>query len=1041
MAEPLTRTAPEGADAARAKLFLSYSRKDLEFADRLSKALGARDQDVWVDLDGIQPSEDWMKAIHAAIEGADAVVFVVSPDSVDPASVCAREVEHALAHNKRLIPIACRVVDTRVVPVAEPIGKLNWVRSVAADEFDTAIDTLLVAIQTDLEWAKQHTRILERAVEWNAARRDDSFLLQKNDLAAAERWLALGPSKEPKPTELQTRYILDSRASAAKRQRVILAAVSTGLVITVILAVLAWIQRSEAVSQANIALARQLAAQAEVATTERPALLERGVLLAVESLDRYPTLEADRFLRSAVPLLPRAVGGAMKHQGAVQAVTFSPDGKRIATASWDGTAGVWDAATGRRLLSLPTREPNHRVTAVTFSPNGALLATAGTDGNAQVWDAANGQRLGSPMTFRPSGTNGVVFSTDGSYLATVNEHSADVWEFHLEDGMSRKVFSTSDAQPAFPCAPLSAFAFSPDGQHAAVSCRGALGIWETGNWSRITTIPSRIRPGLIPPLHPIVFSADGRYLASADEVYEVATGTLTLELHAPAPVSAVAFSHDGDFIALASGDGVRLVKSSDGVQLAQLNHTRTVRALDFSPDGQALATAGDDNTARIWRWDPLREETRISSAASVWSVDFSPDGKSLATGSEDGSAGIWQAATTPPFAPDELYAEPDGRVVAMSANGRFVALERGDRVEVREVPGGREVGRAVFYDDAAQNLEIAQASLSPDGRYLWMAVRERSRMIGRVRRPGEVQNTVRVWDVSGGAAIASIDYDSVPGNVVFSPDARLLVTDDDTTLRLWDVAGKREVTSITHGQAPAAPVFSADGAHLAIVEPGVVRIFETTKLEEIRHLPIGDTTFRVVAFTSDGRYVAAGSNETVHIWELAGEGSGTTLPVKYASALLFSPDGKQLVTANWNFFDPTDRSIRIWDVAQRREADRLPLLDIERASFVDSTHTQLAFTADGRTLASWNQGVLRIWGMRTRREMERWDSGDTTQLYFSADGSYVIALGSTTAAAWRLGAPVQLAKACTRATRNLSQEEWRLFLGDAEYRKTCPDLP
>ena len=661
---------------------------------------------------------------------------MVSPDSVDPASVCAREIEHALAHNKRLIPIVCRVVDTRVVQVPEPVGKLNWIRSFDANDFDLAIAKLMAAIQTDLEWAKHHTRILERAVEWNAARRDDSFLLQKNDLAAAERWLALGPNKEPKPTELQTRYIFDSRASAAKRQRFMLSAVSTGLVITMVLAVLAWFQRGEAISQANVALARQLAAQAEVATSERPALLQRGVLLAVDSLERYPTLEADQFLRSAVPLLPRAVGGAMEHKGAVQVVTFAPDGKRVATASWDGTAGVWDAATGRQLLSLQHGPQNQRITAVSFSPNGALLATAGTDGTAQVWDVANGQRLGSPMTFTPTAMNGVVFSAGGNYVATVSEGGADVYELNAPDGTSRKVFSTSVVDPAFPCVPLSAFAFSPEGKHAAVSCRGQLRIWETASWSPMVTIPRKIRPGLRPPLHPIVFSADGRFLASADEVYEVATGNLALAMHSPAPVSAVAFSHDGDSIALASGDSVLVVKSSDGVQLAQLNHARTVRALDFSPDGKELATASEDNTARIWRLDPVRESTRISHGAPVWSVDFSPDGKYLATGSEDGRAGIWQAAPAA-FAADEVYGEAGVRVVAISANGKFLAVERGDLVEVREVPGGREVGRTQFHDDAAPNLEVAQASLSPDGRYLWMAVRERSRMVGHGRRAGK----------------------------------------------------------------------------------------------------------------------------------------------------------------------------------------------------------------------------------------------------------------------------------------------------------------
>src|SRR4029450_2179311 len=145
-------------------------------------------------------------------------------------------------------------------------------------------------------------------------------------------------------------------------------------------------------------------------------------------------------------------------------------------------------------------------------------------------------------------------------------------------------------------------------------------------WSATVSTPRKIRPGLIPPQHPIAFSADGRYLASADEVYDVATGNLTLELHSPAPVSIVAFSRDGESIALASGDGVRVVKASGGVQLAQLNHTRAVRALDFSPDGKQLATAGDDNTARIWQLDSAGEGTRISLRAQVWSVAFSPDG-------------------------------------------------------------------------------------------------------------------------------------------------------------------------------------------------------------------------------------------------------------------------------------------------------------------------------------------------------------------------------------------------------------------------------
>lgn len=315
--------------SSHAKLFISYSRKDRSFVERLSEALKAGGQDAWVDLEDILPSEDWLNAVHSAIEAADAFVFVVSPDSVDPTSICEKEIDHAVAHNKRIILVVCRSVDTRAVRVPEAIRRLNWVFFIDPDGFQQSFEKLVAAIETDLEWVKQHTRLLERAVEWDAAKRDESFLLQKNDLAAAEVWLTLGPTKEPKPTALQTQYVIDSRTSATKRQRIALGGVSVSLVITMVLVVLAWSQRNKAVSEASIALARQLAAQAEMIGSDRPNLLQGGVLLAVESLKRYPTLEADQLLRQGLPLLPRAVGRPIKHHGPVQAVTFSPDGTRL----------------------------------------------------------------------------------------------------------------------------------------------------------------------------------------------------------------------------------------------------------------------------------------------------------------------------------------------------------------------------------------------------------------------------------------------------------------------------------------------------------------------------------------------------------------------------------------------------------------------------------------------------------------------------------------------------------------------------------------
>src|SRR5213596_3121880 len=106
------------------EVFVSYSRKDKDFVRRLDEALKSRGREAWVDWEDIRPTEEWMQAIYGAIEGADAFVFVLTPDSVASA-VCGREIAHAAAQNKRMVPIVARDVDAARVP--EELAKLNWI--------------------------------------------------------------------------------------------------------------------------------------------------------------------------------------------------------------------------------------------------------------------------------------------------------------------------------------------------------------------------------------------------------------------------------------------------------------------------------------------------------------------------------------------------------------------------------------------------------------------------------------------------------------------------------------------------------------------------------------------------------------------------------------------------------------------------------------------------------------------------------------------------------------------------------------------------
>ena len=235
------------AAAQRSEVFISYSRKDREFVKRLEAELERRGREAWVDWEGIRPAEEFMQAIFPAIEGTDTFIFVLSPDSVT-SEICGKELAHAVSHNKRMIPIMARDTDAKAVP--EPLAKLNWVFARDADSFEAAADFLISALDTDLGWVRAHTRLLTRAIEWEGKGKSNSFVLRGEDLGAAEQWLAqAGAEKERQPTALQTEYIIASRKAATKRQRITLGAVSFGLVVAIVLAVLAWFQRAEAITQ------------------------------------------------------------------------------------------------------------------------------------------------------------------------------------------------------------------------------------------------------------------------------------------------------------------------------------------------------------------------------------------------------------------------------------------------------------------------------------------------------------------------------------------------------------------------------------------------------------------------------------------------------------------------------------------------------------------------------------------------------------------------------------------------------------------------
>src|SRR5579872_2719908 len=206
----------------KAKIFISYSRKDMAFADRLEVALKARGFEVLIDRQEIYAFEDWWKRIQALIGQADTVVFVLSPDSA-ASEVALKEVAHGASLNKRFAPIVWRRVQDSVVP--EVLRRLNFIFFDDEAQFDERMQHLAEALENDIEWVRRHTEYGEQARRWVAAGRPGprGLLLQPPVLDEAEAWLALRPRTAPEPTEETIAFVAESRkaeVTAGRRRRI-----------------------------------------------------------------------------------------------------------------------------------------------------------------------------------------------------------------------------------------------------------------------------------------------------------------------------------------------------------------------------------------------------------------------------------------------------------------------------------------------------------------------------------------------------------------------------------------------------------------------------------------------------------------------------------------------------------------------------------------------------------------------------------------------------------------------------------------------------
>ena len=378
------------------------------------------------------------------------------------------------------------------------------------------------------------------------------------------------------------------------------------------------------------------------------------------------------------------------HAGPVCGLAFSPDGARLATAGEDGTARVWDVATGQELLVISGHATG--IGGVAFDPSGRLIATAGGDGLTKLWDVSpSGSRelltvgTDAPATFS-------AYSTDGTRLATgTEEGEVAVWDAATGERLAVLRGHTDR---------ISGGGFSPDGTLLVTSGEDQTArVWDVASGSELLVIAEHTDT-----VWSSTFSPDGTMLATGGldglvALWSVPDGRQIARIDAIPAAFSVAFNRDGSLLGVA-GVGLQVWNVTTNTRLVDTEgHAGVILAVEFGPNGEAMATAAGDGSAKLWdiseiRSGNLREMASLRGhSGAVLEVAFSPDGSQIATAALDSTVKIWddtgaELFTVPVQMPGIIAFDPTGaRLAVPSADGSV-------RILVLPVDELRELARA-----------------------------------------------------------------------------------------------------------------------------------------------------------------------------------------------------------------------------------------------------------------------------------------------------------------------------------------------------------
>jgi len=609
-------------------------------------------------------------------------------------------------------------------------------------------------------------------------------------------------------------------------------------------------------------------------------------------------------------------------RGAIHAIAYSPDGKLLAAA---GNLGIW-LYDGEDLTDVGRLEEHlgGRVT-LTFSPDGKTLASADISYDSDIadrstvrlWDV-NAQTQIGVLEGHTGHLDTLTFSPDGKFLASGNHEGIWLWDVEIQQKVAQL--------PGDPFG-IHFLTFSPDGESLISGNYEGIRFWDVKTQQQVDWLP---RPG--DNVHSFAISPDGQYFAWVFSFYDYSNDVERFEIRLwemesrqevgrfphETWVESIATSPDGKTLASGTHNSIQLWDIEKQQQIGRLRGDFDAPStLAISPDGSRLVSFyGGKNTIRLWDIPSLSQVAVLEKHIHpVSSIAFFPDSRTIAIASEWWSRNIhlWDVPSQQPVGklaheePVRLFAiSPDGNTLAsgswmvqlwdlktrqpmgrleeaygvlsllISDDGKWlVSGSRDWNIQLWDIKTRQQVG---FLEGHVG--EVVSLAISPDGK--WLASGDAGFVFQEQRRHDptirlwdiEAQQNFRFWDLKAQEKVKRLrGHTEAVTALVFGPDGEILASGSrDNTIRLWDIKTEQQVGLLEgHDDDVSALVMSHDGKWLISGSwDKTVRIWDIETQQQVSSLNGHTGGVSSLAISSDGKILASGSADgTVLLWQMS----------------------------------------------------------------------------------------------------------------------------------------------------------------------------